>query len=172
MRRIATFGGRWGNKQRLQQVNLLRIAPLPTPSSATISPSKQASNLHPRTHHVSSSNSHGSDGGSDTWDDWQCDADADSNCPSLLPPFEDIVPVAIAMQQAADALSFNVKEAAQLGGVKDIYGWISFVNWCRRSLEGGACPKCGSKQDGNLVNHMCSCQDMVGTDPTHNSVTL
>jgi hypothetical protein len=64
------------------------------------------------------------------------------------------------MQQAADALSFNLKEIAQLGGVRDIYGWISFVNWCRRSLEGDTCPKCGSKQDGNLVNHMHSCNDM------------
>ena len=102
----------------------------------------------------------GADEGSETWDDWQCDADVDSKCPSLLPPFQEIIPVATAMQQAADALSFNLKEIAQLGGVRDIYGWISFVNWCRRSLEGDMCPKCGSKQDGNLVNHMHSCNDM------------
>ena len=114
---------------------------------------------------LSFSDGHGSEG-SDTWDDWQCDADADIKCPSLLPPFQDVIPVAAAMQQAADHLSLNLKEAAQLGGVKDIYGWISLVNWCRRSLEAGSCPKCGSKQDGNLVNHMCSCNDMVGTHPT------
>jgi hypothetical protein len=101
------------------------------------------------------------DEGSDTWDDWQCDSDVDSKCPSLLPPFQEIVPVATAMQQAADSLSFNIKEAAKLGGVRDIYSWVSFVNWCRRSLEDGSCPKCGSKEDGNLVNHMRSCGDMA-----------
>jgi hypothetical protein len=101
----------------------------------------------------------GGDEGSDTWDDWQCDADVDSKCPSLLPPFEDIVSVATALQQAADVLSFDLKESAQLGGVRDIYSWISFVNWCRRSLEGGNCPKCGSKQDSNLATHMQSCAD-------------
>lgn len=107
----------------------------------------------------SSSDSHASDDGSDTWGDWQCDADDDSKCPSLLPPYEEVVPVATAMQQAADVLSFNLKEAAHSSGVKDIYGWVSFVNWCRRSLEQGTCTKCGSKQDGNLVTHMSSCNE-------------
>ncbi len=101
------------------------------------------------------------DEGSDTWDDWQCDADIDCKCPSLLPPFQEVLPVATAMQQAADVLAFDLTKAAHLGGVTDIYGWISFVNWCRRILEGGSCPKCGSKQDGNLVYHMQACKDMT-----------
>ncbi len=111
--------------------------------------------------HVLCSDIPGGDEGSDTWDDWQCDADIDSTCPSLLPPFQEVIPVTAALQQAADALSFNMKELAHFGGVTDIYGWISFVNWCRHSLERYSCPKCGSKQDGNLVNHMHSCKDMA-----------
>jgi hypothetical protein len=114
---------------------------------------------HPCAPHLLCSEGHGGDDGSDTWDDWQCDADVDSTCPSLLPPFQEVVPVATALQQAADSLAFNLKQAAQSAGVRDIYGWISFVNWCRRSMEAGSCPKCGCKEEGNLVRHMSACTD-------------
>jgi hypothetical protein len=153
-RRAASPGGRCSHQQRLQQVTLTcsRLAP-PTFSFHL------SNHKHPRAPHPLCSDGHGGDEGSDTWDDWQCDADTDATCPSLLPPFQEVVPAATAIQQAAESLSFNLKEAAQSAGVRDIYGWISFVNWCRRSLESGCCPKCGRKEEDNLVHHMSACKD-------------